>query len=490
VGDERLNRVVNALATRLTSLSLRVRLVAVSLVLVTVGLTVAGAVTHRSLRTFLIERVDAQLLTAREPAGREVVRGDFSRFRGFPGGPVRTRPSIGDLPQGIVAGLYDLQGTPVREQIGSGVEIPQRSEAGYFTAELPKVGAYRFLSIDVTEQITGEPLRFVLGIPLDDVESTLGRLLLLELLVGLGVLAAIGGAGWWLVRLGLRPLSDIERTAATIAAGDLSERIDTAPSTTEVGRLGASLNTMLGTIEASFAERAESERRLRQFVADASHELQTPLTSVRGYAELFRRGAADRPEDLANAMSRIEAEATRMGVLVDDLLMLAHLDQGRPLELDQVDLVTVAREIVGDARVVDPDRPIELIAPDPVEITGDGHRLRQVVANLLSNARTHTPPGTAVRVSIRRVGDAAVLEVFDRGPGMLPEHADRVFERFFRVDPSRARASGGSGLGLAIVAAIAHAHGGSVDVESTPGEGATFRVVLPVAGAAGVQEAR
>jgi two-component system OmpR family sensor kinase len=239
---------------------------------------------------------------------------------------------------------------------------------------------------------------------------------------------------------------------------------------------------MLGTIEASFAEREESERRLRQFVADASHELQTPLTSVRGYAELFRRGAADRPEDLGNAMRRIEAESERMGMLVDDLLLLAHLDQKRPMARGEVDLRAITHDLVGDAQVVDPGRPLTFVAPEPVVIDGDEQRLKQVVANLLSNARTHTPPGTPVTVGVRREGDEAIIEVADRGPGMTAEQAARVFERFFRADPSRARASGGSGLGLSIVSAIAEAHGGRVEIATSPGDGATFRVRLPVTG--------
>jgi two-component system OmpR family sensor kinase len=239
---------------------------------------------------------------------------------------------------------------------------------------------------------------------------------------------------------------------------------------------------MLGTIEAAFAERQESERRLRQFVADASHELQTPLTSVRGYAELFRRGAADRPEDLRNAMRRIEAESERMGVLVDDLLLLAHLDQKRPMARGRVDLRAITHDLVGDARVVDPDRPLTLDAPEPVVIDGDEQRLKQVIANLLSNARTHTPPGTPVTVRVRRDGGDALIEIADRGPGMTSDRAARVFERFFRADPSRARVSGGSGLGLSIVSAIAEAHGGRVEVETAPGDGATFRVRLPASG--------
>jgi len=476
-----LRRAVGRIRERTRLLSLRARLLAVTLALATIGLVIAGAVTYSSLRSFLLDRVDDQLRAAQRPAlvwiaNAERVGG------GFPGGPGRDHPpGLGDLPQNVVVGLYGETGTAVAATLGTDATIPRRAAAGFYTADLPDAGSYRFVSVPVRDA-GFQRYELVVGVPLGDMNSTLGRLVLVEILVGLGVLAAVGGAGFWLVRVGLRPLSDIEATAAAIAGGDLSQRIEEAPPTTEVGRLGGTLNTMLGTIEHAFAERTESERRLRQFVADASHELQTPLTSVRGYAELFRRGAAERPEDLANAMRRIEAEAERMGVLVDDLLLLARLDQGRPVELAPVDLTAVTRELVGDARVVDPDRAIELRDEGPVVIEGDELRLRQIVSNLLSNARTHTPAGTPVTVAVARRGDEAVIEVSDRGPGMPADHAAKVFERFFRADASRTRASGGSGLGLSIVAAIAAAHGGHVTVETAPGDGATFRVTLPVGG--------
>jgi two-component system OmpR family sensor kinase len=469
------------LAGRARHLSLRARLLALTLALVTVGLAIAGVVTYTSLRTFLLDRVDDQLRTAQRPALRAI--NDSDRFDGFPGEPGRGRaPGLGDLPQGVVVGLFSDPGGDVTASLGTDSNIPYRAVKGFFTAELPDEGNYRFLAGPARDTASGRNYHFVVGVPLTDVNSTLSRLVLIEILVGLAVLAAVGGAGFWLVRLGLRPLNDIEQTAGAIAAGDLSQRIGDEDPNTEVGRLGGALNTMLGTIEASFAEREESERRLRQFVADASHELQTPLTSVRGYAELFRRGAADRPEDLGNAMRRIEAESERMGVLVDDLLLLAHLDQNRPMSRGSVDLRDITHDLVGDARVIDPDRPLTFVAPEPVVIQGDEQRLKQVVANLLSNARTHTPPGTPVTVGVRREGEEAVIEVADSGPGMTAEHAARVFERFFRADPSRARASGGSGLGLSIVSAIAEAHGGRVEVATTPGHGATFRVRLPVSG--------
>jgi two-component system OmpR family sensor kinase len=271
-------------------------------------------------------------------------------------------------------------------------------------------------------------------------------------------------------------------TADAIAAGDLSRRVSPADDHTEVGRLGVALNTMLNRIESAFAERQQTEDRLRRFVADASHELRTPLTSIRGYAELFRRGAATRPDDLAKAMSRIEEEAARMGVLVEELLLLARLDQGRPLERQPVDLSTMAAEAVADARVVEPDRPIELDVDGPVTVIGDGPRLKQVFDNLLTNIRTHTPAGTPATVRVSGNGDTATLVVEDQGPGMTEDEAARAFERFYRVDPSRARRSGGVGLGLSIVSAIVAAHDGTVNLDSTPGQGATFTISLPVDG--------
>jgi two-component system OmpR family sensor kinase len=256
--------------------------------------------------------------------------------------------------------------------------------------------------------------------------------------------------------------------------------VEPADDRTEVGQLGLSLNSMLGQIEAAFSAQQESESRLRRFVADASHELRTPLTSIRGYAELFRRGAADRPEDLAKAMRRIEQEAARMGVLVDDLLLLTRLDQGRPLEREPVDLARVAADAVDDARAVDPDREITLDTPERPTVTGDDVRLRQVMGNLLTNARQHTPPGTPVHVRVATEDGSAIVEVADEGPGLTPDQAVRVFERFYRADESRTRERGGTGLGLAIVAAITEAHGGKAAVETAPGAGARFRVELPL----------
>jgi len=321
----------------------------------------------------------------------------------------------------------------------------------------------------------------VLAYPLGDAKAALGRLLWIEAVVTLAVLAAVAGVALWLVRLGLKPLTNMEQAAAEIAAGDLSRRVSPAGGATEVGRLGGALNVMMERIEAAFAERRASEARLRRFVADASHELRTPLTSIRGYAELFRHGAEDRPEDLAKSMRRIEEESARMSTLVDELLLLARLDQGPQLDRGPVDLVAVAADAVSDARTVQKERPIALVAPGPVIVNGDEARLRQVAANLMSNALEHTPPSTPVHVKVGVSGGEATLEIADEGPGLAPDDASRVFDRFFRVDESRSRDDGGAGLGLSIVAAIAHAHGGSVAVETAPGAGARFIVTLPVA---------
>jgi two-component system OmpR family sensor kinase len=294
------------------------------------------------------------------------------------------------------------------------------------------------------------------------------------------VLAGIAAVGLWVVRLSLRPLEAISTTAAAIAGGELSRRIERADDRTEVGRLGMSLNAMLAQIESAFKAREASERKLRRFVADASHELRTPLAAVRAYAELFTRGAASRPDDLARSMTGITRESERMSLLVDDLLLLARLDEGRPLEREQVELDEVVGEAVETARTLDPERPLELEL-QPAAVIGDRDRLRQIVDNLLANVRAHTAPQTPVRVSIERVNGSARVTVADSGAGIPAEQAEHVFERFYRTDASRTRTSGGVGLGLSIVAAVAQAHGGSVAVDSAVGNGASFSIDLPLA---------
>lgn len=455
-------------------MTLRVRLLLGLVVLSAIGLAVAGGITYHEQKTFLSKRVNEQLASAIAAP---------SQISGSVGGSddtTSTRP----LPFGTYAELrYDsgqlriFNTDPISTKTKP--SLPASIALGrIITVHHP---TYRVLAGRV--QVGGGPFApsgtLVVAIPLRDMSESLHRLLLVELIVTLGVLLVLAIMAWWVVKLGLRPLEHMQQTAGAIAAGDLSKRIDVVDEHTEVGRLGIALNEMMQQIESAFAARAASEGRLRRFVGDASHELRTPLTSIRGYAELFRRGAADRPEDLAKAMRRIEEEADRMGSLVDDMLLLARLDQGRPLEHQPVDLTRITRDAVDDARAVAPTRPIDFSANGAIFVPGDEARLRQVLGNLLQNANRHTPPETPVRVRVVDSEAEAVIEVADDGPGIPIDDANRVFERFWRSDPSRTRASGGAGLGLSIVAAIAAAHGGRAEVQSEPSRGSVFRVHLP-----------
>lgn len=461
-------------------MTLRTRLLLALVALTAIGLAVAGLVTYRQQQTFLLKRVDEQLAEVKVPMLNSLLRPRFDRSA-----------------QGLIYGTYgelrDANGALVRyvlvTESGKAKPVPPQLPSQitaavdrYFGAHAPNSGThYRVDAAPLGESafgISGGTL--VVALPLTDVDQTLHHLLLVVLLVAGGVLLALALMAWWVVRLGLRPLERMGETAGAIARGDLSQRVEPADERTEVGRLGLALNSMLTQIEVAFAERTASEARLRRFVADASHELRTPLTSIRGYAELFRRGANTRPDDLAKTMRRIEEAAARMGVLVDDLLLLARLDQGRPLEKGPVDLTRLVAAAVDDLRATSPDRPVIYDADSPIVVEGDEFRLRQVLANLLENARTHTPPSTPVEVRVTEAGDEAIIEVRDHGPGMTAEDAARAFERFWRSDPSRTRSSGGAGLGLAIVAAITEAHGGHAEVETAPGEGATFRVFIPL----------
>jgi len=458
--------------------TLRTRLSLALVALTAIGLAVAGVVTYQQLDHFLLSRVDQELASASSsprlffgfgPQGltsRLLPPGTWAQVRADDGTIAATNP-----------GVLSAQAQPKVP-----VSIP---DGRPFTVADPHfrvlVGPEQSFA-PVENPSAAFSGRMIVAIPLRDVDDTLHRLLLIEVLVAIGVLIALALLAWWVVHLGLRPLEEMGATAGAIAAGDLSRRVEAVDDRTEVGRLGLALNSMLGQIEEAFAERTASETRLRRFVADAAHELRTPLTSIRGYAELFRRGASTRPDDLAKTMLRIEEGAARMGVLVDDLLLLARLDQGRPLEREPVDLTHLTAAAVDDLRVMSPDRPVVFDSDGAVIVNGDSDRLRQVVANLLENARTHTPPTSPVEVRVGVSGDDALIEVQDHGPGMSADQAARAFERFWRADPSRARTSGGAGLGLAIVAAITEAHGGRTEVQTELGQGAMFRIWIPRAG--------
>lgn len=465
-------------------MSLRTRLLLGLLGLVSVGLIASNLLTYRFLQSFLMDRLDEQVLAAVDPVASRLSVGELrspplSRTA-VPGG---TYGAVVD-PEGevLLSRPFGYEGDNLERLPQPRITVGDLARREPFTTDALEGGAPGFRVVVVP--LTSGTGSLVVAVPMNDVVQTLHRLVLIEVVATGAVLAAVGGLALVVVRAGLRPLEDIGRTAGAIAEGDLSRRVDRAEPRTEVGRLGLSLNAMLAQIQTAFEARQASEDRLRRFVADASHELRTPLTSIRGYAEMFRRGASDRPEDLATAMRRIEEESSRMGVLVDDLLLLARLDQGRPLERRAVDLARVAADAVHDARAVEPRRPIELDGSGSAVVLGDELRLRQVAANLLANARQHTPPTSAVRVGVRQENGSAVLEVADEGPGMFPEEAAKVFERFYRADPSRNRNLGGTGLGLSIVAAVAEAHGGRARVESAPGRGARFWVELPLAPAA------
>ncbi|XVQ11624.1 ATP-binding protein [Spirillospora sp. CA-255316] len=473
---------------------LRVKLIAGMLVLVALGMTVMSGAGVSVLSQYLVSRSDQQLQATFGPVAAQIVAqmGRRNMEVRLPGemyvlvqdGAGRWRQSINALGDtGRPRVPADLE-----KRLGEPFTVPGQGGSG---------APWRIFA----EPLDGGGAILVLGLSLDEVRRTTNRLVVIDVIVGLLVVTVLAAAGVWVVRASLRPLAAIEETAGAIATGDLSRRVPEADPRTEVGRLGRSLNSMLAQIEAAFGARAESEaaarrseetalsseERMRRFVADASHELRTPLTAIRGFAEFYRQGAARTPEEVDRLIGRIEEMAERMGLLVEDLLLLARLDQQRPIEKRPVDLLAVAADSVQETRMVAPDRSIELSVEGGVayQVLGDEPRLRQVLGNLLTNAVTHTPAGTSVTVRLKpgslEGASAVVCEVADEGPGLSAEQAERVFERFYRANPSRSREDGSTGLGLAIVAALVGAHEGRVEVDSAPGEGAVFRVILPLA---------
>jgi len=465
---------------------LRVTLVAALLSLVALSLLASGVATTRYLHDYLIQRTDTQLAQdsgsfARRLDQPSYPRADARNLRA----PSRYYVAIVDAHGNTVQLLDD----PTSGQSGPKISAPRPASAGPVTVGSTSGSSdWRVLTMPVTLADGGTGM-VVVAASLTDASSTVHRLVLLQSGIGLVVLLLLAVLGYLVVRRSLRPLAEVENTAAAIAAGDLHRRVPDRGSRTEVGRLSVALNGMLAQIQAAFNASAASEyaakaseQRMRRFVGDASHELRTPLTTIRGFAELYRQGAAADPAAVQRLMGRIESESARMGLLVEDLLLLARLDSQRPLEREPVDLLTVASDAVHDAKAVAPQRIIRLEVldgPGTPEVLGDEGRLRQVLSNLVTNALTHTPQGTAVTVRVGTQAEHVVLEVADVGPGLSAEDEERVFERFYRADTSRTRASGGTGLGLSIVAALVAAHGGSVSAKSQPGQGATFRVLLP-----------
>ncbi len=469
------------------SLRRRVLLGCLVVAAVLLGTDVVLASTFRS---FLLGRVDQQVVQAADPLVHGRFRGSFAgRIPSPSSNPTGEQRVYTEYYIGLAAadGTVSRLGPGLRENDQSAPKVSASAVAGHLSPSADDLRPFTVPSstgggqwrVVVVQRTGGDDGTLIFGARLNDMDATLGRMLTVEGVATVLVLAALAAMALWVLRLGVRPLAHMAETAGAIAAGDLSQRVEHADDRTEAGQLGTALNAMMEQIEEAFDERAATEERLRQFVADASHELRTPLTSIRGYAELWRAGGLREAGDVGEAMRRMEQEARRMGLLVDDLLLLARLDQGRPLETAPLAFDRLVDDAVRDARAVEPDRPIDLTA-EAVTVVGDDHRLRQVIGNLLANARLHTPPGTPVHVSLRAGGDRVRLEVADEGPGLAPEVAARVFERFYRGDPARTRARGGSGLGLSIVAAVAEAHGGRVSVDTAPGAGARFVVDLPL----------
>lgn len=453
-------------------MSIKARLLLSISLVVLIALILIGAATVSITRNRLISRVDATLVSAstRPP-----------RFGDGDGGPAQISGKRATASIVMTAAGQQL----VVEPSGfsddpdpvPAITLEQlRNNANHiFTARAADGSNQRFRVL--IRPLTGN-VYYVTAAPLSEVNETVRNLALVILVTGLIVLVLLIGVVWATIRHGLRPIDSMIATAGLIGGGDLSRRVDTSDAASEVGQLGQALNDMLSQIEASFAAKEASERRLRRFVADASHELRTPLTSIRGYAELYRSGASRSPEGIERVMARIEAEGARMGHLVEDLLLLARLDQGRPLHLEEVDLVELIGLAVMDAQAAGAGYQITLHHPDRAQVTGDPEQLRQVFDNLLTNARVHSWPGTQVTVTVEALQDIVRVLVQDDGPGIAPEHVERVFDRFYRADDSRARASGGSGLGLSIVKSIVTDHGGSVALASVPGQGTIVTVTF------------
>jgi two-component system OmpR family sensor kinase len=473
-------------------MTLRLRLVLALVALVAVGLAVFGVATTAAYSRAEHQRLDDQLHASQPfvtgqlyaqvtPPELEAGERDGDDYGGaHPGNPPGGRPVV---PSGTYGELRDADGTVLATiqpwDSTSSPAVPEGATADDETELLTtdSTDGSEQWRVSVSPSDHGDGNTVVVAVPTDELEESLRRLVLIEGAAAIALLIALATGAWFVLRRGLRPLEHMATSARSITAGDLSQRVVPADNRSEVGQLGLALNTMLGEIEDAFQEREATERRLRQFLADASHELRTPLTSIQGFAELFRVGGEKSPVDLAIIMRRIEEESARMKVLVEDLLLLARLDETRPVERQPVDLAVLAADACTDAVATDPERRVTLDAPRPVVVEGDQDHLRQAIANLLSNALAHTPPRTPVEVAARRDNGTATVTVRDHGDGLDDEALRHVFDRLWRAD--QARVGSGSGLGLSIVAAIAHEHGGSVGASNAEGGGARFVLSLP-----------
>ncbi len=522
-------------------ISLRTKITGVTVLLLTTGLLVAGLGTMAVLRNYLQDEVDAKITLASGKLGGTI---QYSGTADSPRCAVSTLPNdyylaVLDHDGGIICNNREEDATrPVVETLT--LERVAMSEGALTLPSTELGGQWRVIMLPASNELGTDYFTVVIGLDLKDTNSIVSRYAAIFLFFGLTVVIVGGALTRLLVTSTFAPLREVEATAARFAGGDFSQRLGGATPNTEVGRLNRSLNSMLSRIDRAFADRAKTIDQMRRFVGDASHELRTPLVSVRGYAELYRMGALTKPEDVAQAMERIEKEAIRMGGLVEDLLELARLDEAKPLTLTEVDLVPLATDAALDAAAASPGRVVtvvatdipsepaalELVPPDapprvaslatgPIAFAGatlsrlvsrrrpvlanvttpppppitlravvmaEENKIRQVLANLIGNALRFTPESSPIEIGVGVDGatQRAVLSVIDHGEGIPPQIREKIFQRFWRADSSRARDTGGSGLGLAIVSAIVHSHEGEVDIVETPGGGATFRVFLPL----------
>lgn len=480
-----MNSPLSRVRTPLSLWSLRNRLILASVVLASFAIIASDFAANAALRTYLISQVDDQLINISNTSLARLDRAGIAPQEvDADDSPFKVLAPLRGVPTAISVTLLDTDGKLIG-QVGG--ELGEKNFA-VTGMKIGEVTNYKNKPFTI-EGKDGQPdIRalaqmlptgmgsVIVADSLEKVDKTLNQLRFLFFVLGLIALLAIGLAARWIIALGLRPLEAVEGTAQAIAGGDLSARLPAAKPDTEVGRLTTSLNTMLARIEESFSARVESENKLRRFVADASHELRTPLTAIRGFAELHRQGAVVGEDKTKELINRIEKESVRMSSLVEDLLLLARLDQSRQMSSDPVDINTLINEVVVSARAAGPNHPIEIsLGASEIFVLGDSQRIHQVLANLLANARTHTPNGTKISISTHQGFDETTISVSDNGPGLSADDQVRIFERFYRADPSRVRNSGeGSGLGLSIVDAVMKAHGGYVKVNSKVGEGATF----------------
>lgn len=486
--------------------SLRNRLLLATVVVAAIGIAASDFAANAELRGFLIRQVDSQLSSVAGGTLSRLVRAGISpstddnsiTTTGSPSSSTQSAAPefhpvtpLRGVPTATTVTLLDPAGV-VLGQLGGDISNggSQATFAGMTIAQVARTQGKAFTVDTEKPHASTRAMAFVLpsklgsvviSVSLDSVERTLHELSWLFILISIAVLLLIGLISRWLITLNLKPLLEVEVIAAAIADGDLSARLPELQPSTEVGRLTQSLNIMLGRIEESFAQKNASESKLRRFVADASHELRTPLTAIRGFAELHRQGAVTGEGKVKELVGRIETESIRMGSLVEDLLLLARMDEARPQALEPVDLTHLIEESVASARAAGPSHPISLELPDDLYVLGDARRIHQALGNLLANARTHTQSGTTIKVLAKSDDLETTVSVTDTGGGLSKQDQTRIFERFFRVDPSRARHAGeGSGLGLSIVDAVMRAHGGTVSVESELGSGATFTLHFPI----------